>query len=415
MACWRPTLSLLPVTFAERGHVPGSSEKSVVNKAYLAACIAAVVAGSLSSACRCQSDKASSKKPAAPSASPSVATPAPEPPERRTLAERQAPNTEAMVSARKKVLESLTQAKTLGQQKKGAEALSLVTESRSLDPLGSVLAVEASRAASLAGDAALATAWARRALDGAPPKAIFEAALKILDRPAPEPSGTELGSFASIQAACAALEERVHADKPQPLGYGPVASAKCEVEYELDLASPTLAQASALRVTSADKSVVMAYVGMQTPAGIKVYGPVGSVYLPPDYKLVNDFIVDLQRVDVIPAGGPEVVVKVDERRTLADLALNELAEVEQSRVVILTLDRGKLEASREFLLSRTERRRLIDPKDRRLPVGWKQSPDLGKDASYSMAVAWTGPNEITLSKGTGSAEPRDSGRIVLFP
>jgi hypothetical protein len=32
-----------------------------------------------------------------------------------------------------------------------------------------------------------------------------------------------------------------------------------------------------------------------------------------------------------------------------------------------------------------------------------------------MAVAWTGSNEITLSKGSGSAEPRDSGRIVLFP
>src|SRR3970282_1961547 len=129
-----------------------------------------------------------------------------------------------------------------------------------------------------------------------------------------------------------------------------------------------LDKASALRVTSAAGTLVMAWVGRHTPSGGKVYGPVDWAVSPREYRLINDFTVDLQKVDVLHGGGPEVVVKLDERRTLADVALNELVELEQTRVFILSLDRGQLEASRAFVLSRTEGPKPLAPKDKRLPA-----------------------------------------------
>jgi hypothetical protein len=366
--------------------------------------------------CRCGSDRKEPTREGSASASASAAPPEPEPVSRRTLAEREKPNTDALSAARGQVLEALKQARALAQAKKGAEALSIVTQARSVDPLGAVLALEGARAADLAGDAQQAAAWARLALASAPPNAVADAARGVLDKAGPAaPAAGEVGAFESIQAACAALEQRLRAEKPPPAGLGPVANAKCEVEYELELDGANLDKAIALRVTGGEGTPVVAWVGLHTPAGFRIYGPVDAAVSSRDYGLTNDFTVDLQKVDVLPGGGPEVVVKLDERRTLADVVMNELVELDRTRVFILSLDRGSLEASREFVLSESVRRRLIAAKDKRLPAGYKQSQELGGEQSFSMAVAWTGSNEITLTKASGTGEPRDNGRIVLFP
>jgi hypothetical protein len=129
----------------------------------------------------------------------------------------------------------------------------------------------------------------------------------------------------------------------------------------------------------------------------------------------SHFVVDLQHVDVLSGGAPEIVVKIMERHTALDVALNEVSKLDRTRVVLITLDRGKPQASRELLLARKSVREALDPKDKAPLAGFARPKDLGKSSDYEMKVAWGLPNEIRLSKASGDAKPRDEGTITLFP
>ena len=190
----------------------------------------------------------------------------------------------------------------------------------------------------------------------------------------------------------------------------------CAAEYTLELGDKELDGAVAVRFQSKGKvgTDLLGWVALRTPKGLLLEGPVESLFSPTAYGLTNDFALDLQHVDVLPGGSPEVVVRVDERRTMVDVALDEQVQLEDAHVVLLSLDRGKLERTRKVMLSHRSLRDRVDAKDTRLPAKYTHSKLLGTGSEYQMRVAWGGPNQMTLTRFLGNAAPPDQGTITLF-
>lgn len=410
------------------------------------------------SACTCDRKRAS---PAASSEKPPPSAPPPasaSPLERRVLLERDSVDGAAMEKVHSDVVAKLDAARDLLGKNEARRALDDLKTLRAEDPLGGALNVTLARTALEAGEPALAERAARlAALASIGSKALADAelvrgqALDKLGRPADAAAAftlalaadskrsrakTELerlrkslpaGPIASAVPAeeapivgrtetCTRLENAARAGKGE-LGTETVAeikSATCNVDFSLDVGAQTLAAAHAFKVDvdTAEGLERSIWVGLETAQGVKLFGPVVRVVGFGVPGAVNDAVVDLQKIDILPGGSPEVVVKVVERRTFPDAALGEAAELDETRAMLLTVDRGPVQASREFVLSSDARRERIGEKMRDLPRGFTTSPPYR--SNYDVKVGWGSSNEIMLTKVGGNGKPRVEGSITLF-
>lgn len=392
---------------------------------------------------------------------PSAAVPPPPAPpaERRSLAERERLDAAVVLKQRSDVLMRLNEARALARKSEAVgRAVTLLVALQELDPLGGAMALSLAQAALAAGDFSRAARSARvaaiagagrdalvgeaervlgEALEklGRPGDAIvaYEAALAArredgaakralarLQQASPAPAAVpEVFHVDRVPEACAAVEREVRAGR-LPLGFSSGSDAKavgCVTEATLEVEAPTLRRAHVLRVdvSSAGGADRLLWVAFEGANGVDVSGPVAALFSAPMAGVVNDVVVDLQKIDVLPGGAPEVVVKVMERRTLPDVALNEVLEIDVTRAVLLTVDRGSVQRSREFTLSSRQYRARLDAKSTRMPQGFPGVPGAGRAVEFAMKVAWTGPNGMALTKTSGNAEPPLSGPITLFP
>jgi hypothetical protein len=178
--------------------------------------------------------------------------------------------------------------------------------------------------------------------------------------------------------------------------------------------SKTLVAAHALKVDVevGDDRERLVWVALAVEQGLKLFGPVTHVTGVGAPGAVNDTIVELQMIDILPGGAPEVVVKVVERRTLPDAALAEVVTIDETRATLLTVDHGPVQASREVVLSSDVRRERIGERARDAPRGFSFSAPF--TANYTMKVGWGASNEMTLTKQSGNAKPRVEGSVKLF-
>jgi hypothetical protein len=317
----------------------------------------------------------------------------------------------------------------------GKAALSALAPLGSSDPVGGALALFVARASLAGGDAEAALRAASRAVTAGRGRAdlvaqagsVVAAAREKLSRPksaaqdgasALAPVSAELHADV-IDQACPAIEAAVRAGKVDlpSLGATDIAEFTCATDMTLDVGVPALRRAYALRadVSGAQGSDRLLWVALEGAKGRSLYGPVASVFGRNVPGALNDVVLDLQKIDVLQGGAPEVVVKIIERRTLPDVALNEIAELDEIRAIILTTDRGGVVASREVVLSSRASRVRIDPASKRIPRGFSPAAEGAHVEDYSMKVTWGGPNSMTLTKVSGNAKPLIEGEIQLFP
>jgi hypothetical protein len=228
----------------------------------------------------------------------------------------------------------------------------------------------------------------------------------------------------AVATACSVIEAELRSGhvalRSANRSEGPTVA--CSEDYSLDLErSSGLRRATALRVDvgSLDR-LAWVLLEMGTPGApeLALWGPCAAAVVSKIDGAANDVVTDLQPIDVLPGGSPEVVVKMMSLRTEPDLALNELLEVDETRAVLLTTDRGQVESSRELSIASRIVRRMLAPKDRTTLSGYPASAALGEVTSHQMKVAWGRPNTIVLTKteGVGPPPPVDTeGEITLFP
>lgn len=355
---------------------------------------------------------------AVPLRSASAAKKPPAPPPRHKLARRGTIDAKAAEGARDKVLHALARARVLAAQKKPKQALAALSAVWPLDPSGAVLALEASREAGAAGARKWALRFAWLAVDNAVgDRALEKKAQAALDKAGgPDKPASLGGPFKTPAEACAAITAALRSGKVALPSGQAAGNVHCAAEYTMKLGAKKLQGAVALRVESRGKlgTDLLGWVALETPKGLLVEGPVEKLLAPSVYGLTNDYTLDLQHVDALPGGSPEVVARVDERRTLVDVALGEKTQVDDAHVVLITTDRGKPELSKRLMLSSKVLRNRLDPKDHRLPAGFHHSKLLGKGQEYRMKVSWSGANSITLTRFLGNATPPDQGVIKLF-
>jgi hypothetical protein len=293
------------------------------------------------------------------------------------------------------------------------------------------------RAALATGDATLALRAASRAVTAARGRAdlqkqannVLGTALEKLSRPkntledtAPVISPASANLHAdSVEQACHAIETEIRTGKvdlPSSAASG-VSEFNCTTDMTLDVGTPELRQAYALRVDAggAGGADRVLWVALEGAKGLSLYGPVAAVFGTNVPGVLNDVVLDLQKIDVLTGGAPEVVVKITEKRTLPDVALDEVAELDETRAIILTVDRGGVVASREVGLSSRASRARLDPsgKAKGMPRGFAMAQGVAHVDEYSMKVSWGGPNTMTLTKVSGNAKPPVEGELNLFP
>lgn len=378
------------------------------------------------------------------------------------MPERVALDATKILEKRSDVIAKLNAGRDLEKKGDANGALDALKAARSTDPLGGAVALALSRAALASRDYGLA----RRASQvaqlaglgrkdivsnagavlgesleklGRPRDAVtaYGAALAVdrnqpragnaLERLEKEGAAPALGTVEKapdvqapdIAGACGSIEREVRSGKVDlAFAPGPDATAvTCMEDYALDIRTAALEAARAIRIDVQSDSGAerLVWIALQGPTGLSLFGPVTLIFAAPASGVVNDVVVDLQRIDVLPGGAPEVVIKLTERRTLPDIALDEVLEIDETRAFLLTVDRGGIQASREIVLSSRVLRSKIDQKSRQMPRGFEPAADLGRAAEYSMKVAWGGPNTMTLTRAYGNAKPKLEGSISLFP
>jgi len=379
----------------------------------------------------CQAcDKEKSPTPTTPSASASASA-APvkpkEPPKRVGLNPRTRLDVAATKKARRKILGALKTARGLAEEGKHKEALSALEGVRDLDPTSGVLLVEMAQIAAAAEDNAQASRLAKLVLAQplSAPGAI-KAAEKLLDKlgqessagPAEGGNDPKPGPYESLDEACEAIIAAVRAGKgpAKPDFLGDIQDVTCVPEPGLEFKEESLKEASPLRVEVKAKRGIqlLAWVGVQKPKELLLHGPVENIVAPADYGLTNHFAIALERTNVLPGGASEIVVRLTERLTVADVALNEAAEIDRTRATILTTDRDGIVESEGFVLSHTQVRKAMDEEDKALPEGWKSSK-LDKPEEFKMKVQWATPNGIILTRDSGKLKPPFEGNLSLFP
>jgi Flp pilus assembly protein TadD len=448
---------------------PGVPLVSSIAPIFRAACLAAATslcASLLTSCSACDSRTAPHTSPSSssghPAATPASASAAPSAPERRSLPERRPLDERKLLEKRSDVIAGLNAARDLLAKNDAKGALALLAPIRAMDPLGGALALTFARAALAAGDASLALRAANQAVTAARGRAdlvasagiVVGGALEKLSRPrdaidayqaamsqgreqsvakraiqrlrklgVEEVSGAARPSVDvhadGVEQACKVIESQVRSGKVElpSSSAADLAELDCAIDMTLDVDAPALRHAYALRVDAggAGGSDRLIWVALEGAQGLQLFGPVVSVFGTKASGVLNDVVVDLQKIDVLPGGAPEVVTKIVERRTLPDVALDEVTELEETRAILLTIDRGGILPSREVVLSSRIYRARIDPKAKPMPRGFAMAQGGGQVAEYAMKVAWGGPNSITLTKVSGDAKPKLEGDLQLFP
>ena len=404
---------------------PGSPECKLIDMRIVVPICASLVL-ILSQAC----DKEKPATTTAPSASASASA-APvkpkEPPKRVGLNPRTRLDVAATKKARRKILGAMKTARGLADEGKHKEALSALEGVRDLDPTGGVLLVEMAQIAVAGEDNALASRLAKLVLAqpfSAP--GATKAAEKVLDKlgqesgAAPPKDGDEPkpGPYKSLDEACEAIVAAVRAGKgpAKPDFLGEIEDVTCALEPALEFKEEGLKEASPLRVEVKAKrgTQLLAWVGVQKPKELLLHGPVENIVAPADYGLTNHFAIALERTNVLPGGASEIVVRLTERLAVADVALNEVAEVDRTRATILTTDRDGIVESEGFVLNEAQVRKAMDEEDKALPDGWKSSK-LDKPEEFRMKVQWATPNGIILTQDEGKLKPPFEGNLTLFP
>jgi hypothetical protein len=375
--------------------------------------------------------------------------------------ERAELDAKVLLEKRSELVEKLNRGREALGKGDGKEALDLLLPLRTEDPLGAAVAITVARAAVASGNFALGASAARVATTSAKrrDKVAVEAqlvlgeALEKLARPgyairayegaiaiqssapartalarlrkteASEPLGAASPSserrIESAEQACTAIEADIKAGKVD-LAFPPERAEDeiaCATDFTLDVKASGLKRALTLRADVRTKVGVerAIWVALEDEKSLLLHGPVASVFGAPGGQATNDVVVDLQQIDVLLGGAPEIVLKITEARTLPDIALAEVLNADVTRAVLLTLDRGGVQASREVVLSSRVVRDHLGPKALPLPRGFESASGLGKSVDFSMKVAWSGPNSMTLTKVSGSVKPLTEGVITLFP
>ena len=374
-------------------------------------------------------DKEKPPTPTAPSASASASAgpvKPKEPPKRVGLNPRTRLSVAATKKARRRVLAALKTARGLADEGKHKEALSSLEGVRDLDPTGGVLLVEMAQIAAAGEDNAQAARLAKLVVAQplSAPGALKEAE-KLLGKlgqessVAPAEGGGEPkpGPYKSLDGACEAIVAAVRAGKgsAKPEFLGEIQDITCVQEPALEFKEEGLKSAAPLRVELKAKrgSQLLAWVGVQKPKELLLHGPVENIVAPADYGLTNHFAIALERTNVLPGGASEIVVRLTERLTVADVALNEAAEVDRTRAMILTTDHDGIVESQGFVLSDSRVRKAMDEEDEALPDGWKSSK-LDEPEEFKMKVQWATPNGIILTRESGKLEPPVDGKLTLF-
>jgi hypothetical protein len=408
------------------------------------------------SSCEPDSPRATASATAsAASAAPSVAPGPPEPPPRRNLPARSSID-EKLLDKRQDLLDRLEDARKLEDP---VARLSALKELLMVDTGGSVVSLAASRAFLENGDPEEAARTARRAVYGAvrrpgllaDARAALGAALeksgnssaahiaysRALDenkqhkeaaaglervKLAVDASTPPLGAgqatwerIAGVDEACRMLKGVVLGGKVPLLSSTPKTLDKldCAIDGGLVIGNPALDRAYAFRLDAAGVGTDrLLWIGLETSTGFFVYGPVARALIPDVAGATNDVIADLQQIQVLPGGAPEVVVKIGELRTVPDLALGEVLELDETRALLVTVD-DKQRASKAVVLSTSSVRKALGPKPAKLPHGIPRVA-LGKVEGYQMKVAWSGRNAMTLTKASGNQKPEQEGLIELF-
>jgi hypothetical protein len=318
---------------------------------------------------------------------------------------------------RKAVLAALVKAKTLLAQKKAKAALDALTAVRSDDPTGAALAALAAQAAKAAEDVSAATTWTLAASVFAQGDERIAKSLAATWAPGEAPSGPVPGKVLSAKDLMDGCEKVRDAARRLPLAYPVDSKLTCVQERTLEVGQPKLESVTGLRVDSSagDVRQSLGWIALKVESETLLYGPVAYRVSLPERGATSDFVIDLQQVDVLSGGAPEIVVRIMERETSLDVALNELAKRDRTRVVLLSVDRGSVVASRELTLADTHGRDAIDTKDRATAPGWPRAKGLGKSTGFELKVAWGLPNEIRLTKQSGDATPPVDGTVTLFP
>jgi len=344
--------------------------------------------------------------------------PPPAPPTRAHAAlDPRAPTGADATKARKSVLAALAKANAFLAKKDGKSALEALTAARADDPSGALLAAVAARAAKTADALPAATEWTLAASVFAQDDDRLMKSLVATWDPKPVPSAPKPGKVMSAKDLMDGCDKVRDAVRRLVLAYPVDEKLECVQERTLTIGQPKLQSATALRVesTKGDVRQSLGWVALKVGAETLLYGPVAYRVSLPKRGAVGDFVLDLQQVDVLSGGAPEIVVRIMERETSVDVALNEVAQRDRTRVVLLTTDRGGVVASKELTLENTFGRDPLDPKDRAMPPGWAHAKGMGKKSGFELKVAWGLPNEMRLTKQSGDATPPVEGAVQLFP
>jgi hypothetical protein len=375
----------------------------------------------LCAGCTCESSKSTPPAPGPPELPVSVAPPAPPAPPTRgqtSLATR-TELAEDVGQQRKAVVAAIAKSSAALARKKPAEAVDALSAAHEHDPTGAALAVETLRATP---DDASRQRWALAArafghTDGRVLGRVEKVWGKGEARPPELLSPAALPAVKNLLEACRAVEARVKKGEVPLVAPAAGSGLHCEQASSLAVGHEKLARATALRVDSTGESLDQAigWVALETPSGIVPFGPVAYAISSKTQGAVSDFVIDVQQIDVLPGGAPEVVLRILELFTAVDVALGEVSKLDRTRVLMLTLDRAEPLASRQLILAERAVREALDPTDRSKPPGWPPAADLGKVSEFEMKVEWGRANEIRLSKTSGNATPPAEGSILLFP
>ncbi|MBN2196301.1 MAG: hypothetical protein JW751_26040 [Polyangiaceae bacterium] len=398
--------------------------RSLRGRAELALLLATAI-GWVTAGCRgCRSGaegKAEAPAQSASSTSPVLTIPS-------ALPARRAPSVEPAREHRVEVLKAIDLGRRLAADGHPREALVVLAKAIPFDPTGGLLAVELARAALAARDQRRTRDWAERARRHAHHNpSVLAAATEILRATgaASPPSSEEdapweaetMGPYPSEDAGCSALVEQINLGKSPALGLG-----RAEMERVDCVAGTRRAVRDAGLKTAAELRVLIreggrteaSWIALGTPRGVFVHGPVARVHSPAQQDLDNAYLVRLDPVDVLAGGARELAVGVEERTSYVDVAANELLDVDRTRLLVLTLDRGGVTSSPSITTFELAVARAVDPEAiAELPSGYAHSPCWQAPERRQFRLRW-GDNEVELSATAGSAGTDSEQRVRLF-
>jgi hypothetical protein len=278
---------------------------------------------------------------------------------------------------------------------------------RALDPLGFTWAEALAKAAEAAGSRGVAERWRR------------EAAF-LRDPMAGRAEDLQHTSGRRLEDGCRDLLQQLASGTAAipDMSSAPRGEVRCSAEDRIELGGAfSRAQLLHVDVGPANESRRVAWVVVEFGANAgasgttELWGPLADAWTPPSpgqtkLEFVNDWAAALERAEAsATTSGPELVVRITERRTLVDLVSGAYEERDATRIVVLARWNGRTEVSRSVLLAERARSAQLSI----------ESPDTRFDTrEFRSNLSW-GEGRVTLERSTASESGSRIETIPLFP